>query len=204
MTTVRRRLRELPGVTILDPRSTWIDAQVELEPDVVLHPFTVLRGATRVGRGAEVGPHAVVVDAEIGPAATVGPFCYVRPRTVLGPEAKAGTFVELKNTQVGARAKIPHLSYIGDADIGEDANVAASNVTANFPHRPGEPKKRTTIGRNVRTGIHNGFIAPVTVGDDAWIAAGSVITKDVPPEALAVARSRQGNKEGFATRDGDD
>jgi len=111
--------------------------------------------------------------------------------------------VEIKNSRVGRGAKVPHLSYIGDADVGEGANVAAGNITANFPHRPGLPKGRTTIGRNVRTGIHNGFVAPVDIGDDAWIAAGSVITKNVPPGALAVARERQINKEGFVERDRD-
>ena len=204
---LRDRVNEthlLAGVTIVDPQSTWIDPAVELEPDSTVHPFTVLRGRTKVARGAEIGPHVVAVDAEIGPSAIVGPFCYLRPGTVLEAGAKAGTFVEIKNTHVGEGAKVPHLSYIGDADIGAGANVAAGNITANFPHQPGRPKGRTTIGRNVRTGIHNGFIAPVTVGDDAWVAAGSVITKDVPPEALAVARSRQVNKEGFASRDGDD
>jgi bifunctional UDP-N-acetylglucosamine pyrophosphorylase/glucosamine-1-phosphate N-acetyltransferase len=194
----------LAGVTIVDPLTTWIEPQVELEPDATVHPFTVLRGKTSVGSGAEIGPHAVAWDARIGPGALVGPFCYLRPGTVLEAGTKAGTFVEIKNSRVGEGAKVPHLSYIGDADIGEDANIAAGNITANFPHQPGRPKGRTTIGRNVRTGIHNGFIAPVTIGDDAWIAAGSVITKDVPAEALAVARSRQVNKEGYAGRDGDD
>jgi bifunctional UDP-N-acetylglucosamine pyrophosphorylase / glucosamine-1-phosphate N-acetyltransferase len=204
---LRDRVNEahmLAGVTIVDPTTTWIEADVELEPDSVVHQFTVLRGKSRVERGAEIGPHAVVLDAQIGPGAIVGPFCYLRPGTVLEAGAKAGTFVEIKNSHVGEGAKVPHLSYIGDAEIGAGANIAAGNITANFPHQPGRPKGRTTIGRNVRTGIHNGFIAPVTVGDDAWIAAGSVITKDVPAEALAVARSRQVNKEGFAGRDGDD
>jgi bifunctional UDP-N-acetylglucosamine pyrophosphorylase / glucosamine-1-phosphate N-acetyltransferase len=185
----------LAGVTIVDPSSTWIDADVTIEPDVVIHPFTVLGGATRVGAGAEVGPHAVVRDAEIGERATVGPFCYLRPGTKLGAGAKAGTFVEIKNAVIGERTKVPHLSYIGDADIGEDSNIAASNVTVNLDHASGT-KGRTTIGRNVRTGVDNAFVAPVTVGDDAWIAAGSVITDDVPPNALAIARARQVNKEG--------
>jgi bifunctional UDP-N-acetylglucosamine pyrophosphorylase/glucosamine-1-phosphate N-acetyltransferase len=186
----------LAGVAIADPAATWIDPTVELEPDCVIHPFSVLRGATRVAAGAEIGPHAVLVDSEVGPEAQVGPFCYLRPGTVLGGQAKAGTFVELKNSRIGARTKVPHLSYIGDADIGEDSNIAASNVTVNFPHQPGRPKGRTTIGRNVRTGVDNAFVAPVTIGDDAWIAAGSVITEDVPPNALAIARTRQVNKEG--------
>jgi len=127
----------------------------------------------------------------------VGPFCYLRPGTVLAAGAKAGTFVEVKNSRVGERAKVPHLSYIGDADIGEGTNIGAGAITANFPHEPGKGKQRTTIGRNVRTGVDNAFIAPVTIGDNAWVAAGSVITEDVPPEALAIARARQVNKEGY-------
>jgi bifunctional UDP-N-acetylglucosamine pyrophosphorylase / glucosamine-1-phosphate N-acetyltransferase len=190
----------LAGVTIVDPATTWIEPSVELDADATIHPFTVLRGRTRVGAGAEVGPHVVAVDAEVGPRVLVGPFCYLRPGTVLEADAKAGTFVEIKNSRVGARTKIPHLSYIGDADIGEGTNVAAGNITVNFPHEPGKPKSRTTIRANVRTGVQNAFVAPVEVGEGAWIAAGSVITKDVPPGALAVARARQENKEGYATR----
>jgi bifunctional UDP-N-acetylglucosamine pyrophosphorylase/glucosamine-1-phosphate N-acetyltransferase len=204
---LRDRLNErhmLAGVTIVDPATTWIDAGVEIEPDAVLHPFTVLRGATRIAARAEIGPHAVAVDAEVGPGATVGPFCYLRPGTVLEEQAKAGTFVEIKNSRIGRGAKVPHQSYIGDADVGEGTNVGAGAITANFPHQPGRPKGRTTIGRNVRTGVQNAFIAPVTIGDEAWVAAGSVITKDVPPRALAVARQRQVNKEGYVGTDGND
>jgi bifunctional UDP-N-acetylglucosamine pyrophosphorylase/glucosamine-1-phosphate N-acetyltransferase len=200
---LRDRINEahmLAGVTIVDPVTTWIEPSVELDADSTIHPFTVLRGRTRVGAGAEVGPHVVAVDAEIGPRVLVGPFCYLRPGTVLEADAKAGTFVEIKNSRVGARTKIPHLSYIGDADIGEGTNVAAGNITVNFPHEPGKPKSRTTIRANVRTGVQNAFVAPVEVGEGAWIAAGSVITKDVPAGALAVARARQENKEGYATR----
>ena len=186
----------LAGVAILDPASTWIEPEVELEPDCVVHPFTVLRGRTYVAARAEIGPHTVAVDARIGAGAVIGPFCYLRPGTVLEAQAKAGTFVEIKNSHIGERTKVPHLSYIGDADIGADTNIAASNVTVNYAHEPGRPKGRTTIGSNVRTGVDNAFVAPVTIGDDAWIAAGSVITHDVPPGALAVARSRQVNKEG--------
>jgi bifunctional UDP-N-acetylglucosamine pyrophosphorylase/glucosamine-1-phosphate N-acetyltransferase len=185
------------GVTIVDPGSTWIDPDVELEADATIHPFTVLRGKTKVAAGAEVGPHVVAIDAEIGAGATVGPFCYLRPGTKLGAGAKAGTFVEMKNADVGARTKVPHLSYIGDAEIGDDTNVAAGNITANFPHEPGRPKSRTKIGRNVRTGIHNGFEAPVEIGDDAWIAGGAYITEDVPPESLAGFPPRQITKEGY-------
>jgi len=190
----------LAGVTIVDPQSAWIDAEVELEADSTVHPFVVLRGSTRVGAGAEILPHTVAEDAEIGSGATVGPFCYLRPGTVLEADSKAGTFVEIKNSHVGQRTKVPHLSYIGDAEIGEDSNVGAGAITANFPHREGAPKGRTKIGKNVRTGVQNGFVAPVEVGDGAWTAAGSVITKDVPANALAVARTRQENKEGYAAR----
>jgi bifunctional UDP-N-acetylglucosamine pyrophosphorylase/glucosamine-1-phosphate N-acetyltransferase len=184
----------LAGVTIVDPSSTWIDDAVAIEPDAVIHPFTVLRGSTRIAAGAEVGPHAVLVDASVGPGALVGPFCYLRPGTVLEAGAKAGTFVEMKNSVIGAGTKVPHLSYLGDADVGEGSNIAAGNITANQGHT--REKSRTVIGSNVRTGVDNTFVAPVTIGDDAWIAAGSVITEDVPAGALAIARARQDTKEG--------
>jgi bifunctional UDP-N-acetylglucosamine pyrophosphorylase / glucosamine-1-phosphate N-acetyltransferase len=190
----------LAGATIVDPASTWIEPDVELEPDCTIHPFTVLRGETRVAGGAEVGPHAVAVDAVIGPDALVGPFCYLRPGTVLETGAKAGAFVEIKNSRLGAGVKASHQSYIGDADIGEGTNIGAGNITANFSHQSGREKGRTTIGRNVRTGVHNAFVAPVEIGDDAWIGAGSVITDDVPSESLAVARARQENKEGYVRK----
>jgi len=190
----------LAGVTIVDPASTWIDPTVRLEADCTIEPFTVLRGSTTVARGAEVGPHVVAADARIGPEALVGPFCYLRPGTVLESGAKAGAFVEIKNSRLGAGVKASHQSYIGDADIGEGTNIGAGNITANFPHQEGLPKGRTTIGRNVRTGVHNAFVAPVEIGDDAWTGAGSVITNDVPPESLAVARARQENKEGHVRR----
>ena len=190
----------LAGATIVDPATTWIDPTVELEPDSTIHPFTVLRGQTKVARGAEVGPHVVAADAEIGPGALVGPFCYLRPGTVLEAGSKAGAFVEIKNSRIGERTKVPHQSYIGDAEIGEDTNIAAGNITVNFPHQPGKPKGRTKIGRNVRTGVHNAFVAPVEIGDDAWIGAGSVIDEDVPPESLAIARARQETKEGYVRR----
>lgn len=194
----------LAGATIVDPATTWIDPDVRLAPDSTIHPFTQLRGNTTVGEGAEVGPHAVAIDAEIGADVLVGPFCYLRPGTVLEAGAKAGTFVELKNTRVGERTKVPHLSYLGDADIGADTNIGASNVTANFDHRPGQPKKRTKIGSNVRTAVDNTFVAPVEIGDDAWIAAGSVITEDVPPGSLAGFPPRQVTKEGYVYDERDD
>jgi bifunctional UDP-N-acetylglucosamine pyrophosphorylase/glucosamine-1-phosphate N-acetyltransferase len=187
----------LAGVTIVDPATAWIDVDVALEADATIHPFTVLKGATTVAAGAEIGPHVVAVDAAIGEGALVGPFCYLRPGTVLEPGAKAGTFVEMKNSRIGARTKVPHLSYIGDADIGEDTNVAAGNVTANFSHHPGRPKGKTTIGKNVRTGVDNTFVAPVTVGDDAWVSTGTVVTDDVPPGSLAGFAPRQETKEGW-------
>jgi bifunctional UDP-N-acetylglucosamine pyrophosphorylase / glucosamine-1-phosphate N-acetyltransferase len=190
----------LAGVTIVDPQTTWIEPTVEIDADVTVQPFTFLRGRTTIAAGAEIGAHTVAIDAYIGRQATIGPFCYLRPGTALGESSKAGTFVELKNSRIGDRSKVPHLSYIGDAEIGADTNVGAGAITANFPHRPGLPKGRTKIGNNVRTGIHNGFVAPVEIGDGAWIAAGSVITKDVPADALGIARPRQENKEGYAAR----
>jgi len=181
--SLRERINEghmLAGVTIVDPGSTWIEADVEIEPDVTVHPYSVIRSGVRIERGAEIGP-----------------FAYVRAVTVVGDGAKIGTFVEIKNTAVGAGAKIPHLSYVGDADVGEGANVAAGNITANFKHEAGVPKARTTIGRNVRTGVDTVFDAPVEIGDDSWIAAGSVITDDVPPGSLAGFPARQTTKEGW-------
>jgi bifunctional UDP-N-acetylglucosamine pyrophosphorylase / glucosamine-1-phosphate N-acetyltransferase len=190
----------LAGVTIVDPGSTWIDPTCELEPDATVHPFTVLRGRTSVARGAEVGPHVVAVDAEIGPAALVGPFCYLRPGTVLAASAKAGTFVEMKNSRIGEGTKVPHLSYIGDAEIGAGTNIGAGAITANYRPEVGSEKQRTTIGDNVHTASQNVFVAPVEIGDDAWTAAGSAITEDIPPGALAIARARQVNKEDYADR----
>jgi len=194
----------LAGVTIVDPQTTWIEADVEIEADATIHPFTVVNGKSTVAAGASIGPHAVVVEAVIGPGATVGPFCYLRPGTHLEAGAKAGTFVEIKNSRIGERAKVPHLSYIGDADVGEDTNIAAGAITANYRPELGPGKFRTEIGRNVHTGSDNVFVAPVTIGDNAWVAAGSVVTKSVPPGALAIARSQQVTKEGYADREHDD
>jgi bifunctional UDP-N-acetylglucosamine pyrophosphorylase / glucosamine-1-phosphate N-acetyltransferase len=180
---LRDRINEahmLNGVTIVDPGSTWIEAGVEIEADVTIHPFTVIRGDVRIATGVEVGP-----------------FAYVRPGTRVDEGAKVGTFVEIKKSHLGPGAKVPHLSYIGDAEIGEGTNIGAGGVTANFKHEQGIPKQKTTIGRNVRTGIHNVFNAPVEIGDDAWIAPGSVITEDVPPGSLAGFPPRQETKEGW-------
>jgi bifunctional UDP-N-acetylglucosamine pyrophosphorylase/glucosamine-1-phosphate N-acetyltransferase len=181
--SLRDRINEahmLAGVTIVDPATTWIEVGVEIEPDVVVQPNTVIRGRVRIESGAEIGP-----------------FAYVRQVSVIGEGAKIGTFVEVKNAAVGAGAKIPHLSYVGDAEVGEGSNIAAGNITANFPHEEGEPKGRTRIGRNVRTGVDTVFDAPVEIGDDVWIAAGTVITDDVPPGSLAGFPPRQTTKEGW-------
>ena len=196
---LNRRLNEahmLSGVTIVDPATTWIEADVTLEPDATIHPFTVLRGTTSVASGAEVGPHAVAIDAAIGPGAVVGPFCYLRPGTVLEQDAKAGTFVEIKKSRIGAGAKVPHLSYIGDAEIGDGTNIGAGSITANFPHQPDREKGRTTIGRDVRVAVDTMFVAPVTLGDDVWTAPGTVVTDDVPDNALVGFAPRQTVKEG--------
>jgi bifunctional UDP-N-acetylglucosamine pyrophosphorylase / glucosamine-1-phosphate N-acetyltransferase len=180
---LRDRINEahmLAGVTIVDPATTWIDADVEIEPDTTIHQFTVLRGPIRIASGVEIGP-----------------FAFVRPRTVIGADGKIGAFVEVKASTIGARTKVPHLSYIGDAEIGEDTNIAAGNITANFKHEPGRPKAKTRIGSNVRTGVDNTFDAPVDIGDDAWIAPGSVITDDVPPGSLAGFAPRQETRKGW-------
>ena len=180
---LRERINEahmLSGVTIVDPQSTWIDADVEIENDATIHPFTVIRGPVTIATGVEVGP-----------------FAYIRPGTSVAREAKIGSFVEVKKSSVGERTKIPHLSYIGDAEIGEDTNIAAGNITANFKHEPGQPKAVTRIGSNVRTGVDNTFDAPVEIGDDVWLAPGSVITEDVPPGSLAGFAPRQTTKEGW-------
>ncbi len=189
----------LAGVTIVDPASTWIEPSVTLEPDAVVHPFTVLRGATRVAADAQVGPHVVAVDAAIGAGALVGPFCYLRPGTVLGASSKAGTFVELKNTELGEGTKVPHLSYMGDTTIGDRTNIGAGSITVNLPHGGG-PKQRTEIGRDVRVGVDTVLVAPVTLGDDAWTAAGTVVTDDVPENALVGFPPRQTVKEGRGGR----
>jgi bifunctional UDP-N-acetylglucosamine pyrophosphorylase / glucosamine-1-phosphate N-acetyltransferase len=186
----------LAGVTIVDPATTWIDPTVTFEADSVVHPFTVLRGATRVAEAAQVGPHVVAIDATIGPRALVGPFCYLRPGTVLELSAKAGTFVELKNTVVGEGAKVPHLSYMGDADIGPGSNVGAGAITANLSHDPERGKSRTRIGRDVKVAVDTMLVAPVTLGDDAWTAPGTVVTDDVPDNALVGFAPRQTIKEG--------
>ncbi len=184
------------GVTIVDPRATVIDVDVEIGQDTTIEPFTTIRGATRIGEGCVVR-HSYLIDSVLEDGVTVGPFAYLRPGSVLREGAKVGTFVEVKNSDIGAGAKIPHLSYIGDADVGERTNLGAGTITANYD---GRAKHRTTIGSGVRGGVDTSFVAPVTVGDGAYTAAGSVVTEDVPAGALAMARARQRNIEGYAER----
>jgi len=201
------------GVSVLDPATVWVDVDVELAPDVTVLPNVQLHGVTRVAEGARIGPDCTLVDtvvgpgasvvrahcdrAEIGPGATVGPYCYLRPGARLGPGAKAGTYVEIKAAEIGEGSKVPHLSYVGDATIGAHTNIGAATVFVNYD---GVAKHRTTIGDHARTGADNMFVAPVTVGDGAYTAAGSVISSDVPPGALGVGRARQRNIEGWVER----
>jgi bifunctional UDP-N-acetylglucosamine pyrophosphorylase/glucosamine-1-phosphate N-acetyltransferase len=201
------------GVTILDPATTWIDVTVTVDRDAVIEPNTHLRGATVVGEGAVVGPDTTLIDvrvgeratvlrahavgADIGPQAIVGPYAYLRPGSVLHRQAKVGAFVETKAAEIGAGAKVPHLSYVGDATIGAHTNIGAATVFVNYD---GVRKHHTVIGSYARTGADNMFVAPVEVGDGAYTAAGSVITKDVPPGALAVSRGHQRNIDGWVQR----
>lgn len=214
--TARRRLIEqhaLAGVSFECPEATVVEVDVEIAPDTVIGVGCTLRRGTRIGSRCLVGPcatleravvgddvrieHARLVDCRVENGATIGPFAYLRPGTVVRRGAKIGTFVELKNADVGAGAKVPHLSYLGDAEVGAEANVAAGNITANYD---GRRKHRTVIGPRVRTGVDTAFVAPVTIGEGAYTGAGSVITKDVPPGALAIARARQRNVEGWVER----
>jgi bifunctional UDP-N-acetylglucosamine pyrophosphorylase/glucosamine-1-phosphate N-acetyltransferase len=201
------------GVTIIDPASTLIDATVQIGPDTVVEPSSFLRGQTTIGERCTVGPlttlidatlgdevrvpHSYLVECEVRSGATIGPFAYLRPGTLMRERSKAGTFVEIKNSDIGEGTKVPHLSYLGDAEVGPHTNIGAANVTANYD---GVNKHRTTIGANVHTGVDTTFVAPVTVGDDAYTAANSAITEDVPPGALGIARPRQKNIEGYADR----
>jgi bifunctional UDP-N-acetylglucosamine pyrophosphorylase/glucosamine-1-phosphate N-acetyltransferase len=184
------------GVTIVDPASTVIDADVEIGQDTVIEPQTTIKRGCTIGANCLIR-HAYLDQATLEDGVTVGPFAYLRPGAHLKPGSKAGTFVEIKNSVIGAGTKVPHLSYIGDADVGENSNLGAATITANYD---GRKKHRTTIGDNVRTSVDTTLVAPVTLGDDAYTAAGSVITDDVPDGALGVARARQSNVEGYADR----
>lgn len=201
------------GVTIVDSASTWLDVDVDIAPDVTIRPQVTLRGPTSIATGAVVGPGTTLTACEIGAGAevvhtwaelavvgdgaTVGPYTFLRPGTVLGDGAKAGAYVEIKNATVGAGAKVPHLSYVGDAEIGEGTNIGAATVFVNYD---GVAKHRTVVGSHVRIGSDTMLVAPVTVGDGAYTAAGSVITEDVPPGALAVGRARQRTIDGWVER----
>jgi bifunctional UDP-N-acetylglucosamine pyrophosphorylase/glucosamine-1-phosphate N-acetyltransferase len=185
------------GVTIIDPAATVIDVGVEIGQDTVIEPFTTIRGTTRIGRDCVVR-HSYLVDCLLEDGVSVGPFAYLRPGTVLRKGSRVGTFVEVKNSDVGEGSKVPHLSYIGDADIGPATNLGAATITANYD---GRAKHRTTVGAAVRTGVDTTLVAPVELGDAAVTGAGSVITEDVPPAALGIARARQSNIEGYAERD---
>jgi bifunctional UDP-N-acetylglucosamine pyrophosphorylase/glucosamine-1-phosphate N-acetyltransferase len=201
------------GVTVVDPASTWIDVQVTLEPDAEIGPNTQLRGGTHIAAGARVGPNCTLTDtsvgedavvvntvtnsAEIGPEVTVGPFAYLRPGTRLARKAHVGTYVEMKKAVVGEGAKVPHLTYVGDADIGAGANIGAGTIFANYD---GVNKNHTDVGEHAFVGSDSVLVAPTTVGDGAYVAAGSVVVQKVPPGAIAVARGRQRNVDGWVER----
>ena len=203
----------LAGVTVVDPGSTWVDAGVEIAADARIEPGTSLRGRTEVGAGSVVGPlttlidsklgggvavpHSYLVECEVLDGCHVGPFAYLRPGAVLEHGAKAGTFVEIKNSRIGEGAKVPHLAYVGDAEVGAGSNLGAGTITANYD---GFRKNRTVIGKNARIGVDTMLIAPVEVGDSAYTGAGAVIKDDVPEGALAVSENDQRNIEGFADR----
>jgi bifunctional UDP-N-acetylglucosamine pyrophosphorylase / glucosamine-1-phosphate N-acetyltransferase len=204
---------QMSGVTIVDPLTTWIDVEVTIGRDTVVHPGTQLLGGTRIGGHCVVGPDTTLTDvtvgdgasvvrthgssSSIGDGASVGPYTYLRPGTVLGADGKLGAFVEAKNSTIGAGTKVPHLTYVGDADIGEHSNIGASSVFVNYD---GTEKRRTTVGSHVRTGSDTMFVAPVTVGDGAYTGAGTVVRDDVPPGALAVSAGPQRNIEGWVQR----
>jgi bifunctional UDP-N-acetylglucosamine pyrophosphorylase / glucosamine-1-phosphate N-acetyltransferase len=201
------------GVTFLHPGSVRVEANVVIGADTTIGPGVSLIGDTSVGGGSEIGPHSTLVDCRVGDRATVlhsyavevelhdnvliGPFAYLRPGTVIRAGAKVGTFVEVKNSDIGERAKVPHLSYIGDSEVGERANIGASTITANYD---GRAKHRTKLGKSVKTGVHTSLVAPLDVGDRAYTGAGSVITGDVPEGALGISRAEQKNVEGYADR----
>jgi bifunctional UDP-N-acetylglucosamine pyrophosphorylase/glucosamine-1-phosphate N-acetyltransferase len=212
----RRRILEvhmLAGVTVVDPGSTWVDVGVEIAADARIEPGSSLRGATAIGAGSVVGPlttlidttlgegvavpHSYLVECEVLDGCSVGPFAYLRPGAHLEPGAKAGTFVEIKNSRIGEGAKVPHLAYVGDAEVGAGSNLGAGTITANYD---GFRKNRTVVGERVRIGVDTMLIAPVEVGDDAYTGAGAVIKKDVPEGALAVSENDQRNIEGYADR----
>jgi bifunctional UDP-N-acetylglucosamine pyrophosphorylase/glucosamine-1-phosphate N-acetyltransferase len=201
------------GVRVVDPATCWVDAEVTLAPDVTLKPNVQLHGRTRIAAGATIGPDSTLTDtvvgagsmltrtvanqASIGAGVTVGPFAYLRPGTELADQVHIGTYVEIKASDIGTGSKVPHLSYVGDATIGSHTNIGAASVFVNYD---GVHKHRSRVGDHARTGADNMFVAPVTVGDGAYTAAGSVITSDVPPGALGVSRTPQRNVAGWVLR----
>jgi bifunctional UDP-N-acetylglucosamine pyrophosphorylase/glucosamine-1-phosphate N-acetyltransferase len=203
----------LAGVTVVDPASTWIDVTVTIGQDAEISPQTHLQGATVIGPGAKIGPgclledtvvgedavvlHAVGRQAEIGPRATVGPFAYLRPGASIAEDAHIGTYVELKKASIGPGAKVPHLTYVGDATIGAGANIGAGTIFANYD---GVAKHHTTVGQHAFVGSNTVLVAPVTIGDGGYTAAGSAITDEVPAGDLGVARGRQHNSDGWVVR----
>ncbi|WCB92391.1 Bifunctional protein GlmU [Baekduia alba] len=187
------------GVTIIDPAATYVDAGVTIGQDTTIEPGTTIKGATTIGANTTIRS-SYIVDATIADGVSVGPFAYLRPGAHLADGAKAGTFVEIKNSTIGAGSKVPHLSYIGDADVGPGTNLGASTITANYNNKT-KAKNRTTIGANVKTSVDTTLVSPVSLGDGAYTAAGSVVTQDVPARALAIARARQHNIEGYADRE---
>ncbi|MEV6767426.1 bifunctional UDP-N-acetylglucosamine diphosphorylase/glucosamine-1-phosphate N-acetyltransferase GlmU [Nocardia sp. NPDC051030] len=208
---VERHMRA--GVTIMDPATTWIDGGVTIGRDAVIRPGVQLLGDTVIGEDAEIGPDTTLTDvnvgdgakvirshaekAAIGPGANIGPFAYLRPGTIVGEAGKLGAFVETKNANIGAHSKVPHLTYVGDATIGEHSNIGASSVFVNYD---GVKKHHTVVGSHVRTGSDTMFVAPITVGDGSYTAAGTVLRRNVPPGALAVSGGAQRNLEGWVQR----
>jgi bifunctional UDP-N-acetylglucosamine pyrophosphorylase / glucosamine-1-phosphate N-acetyltransferase len=212
----RRRILEqhmLAGVTVVDPGSTWVEVDVEIAADARIEPGCSLRGETAIGAGSVIGPlttlidtrlgenvavpHSYLVECEVLDGAAVGPFAYLRPGAELGEESKAGAFVEVKNSRIGPGAKVPHLAYVGDAEIGPGANLGAGTITANYD---GFRKHRTVIGTNARIGVDTMLVAPVEVGDSAYTGAGAVVQEDVPDGALALSQNDQRNIDGYAER----
>lgn len=215
---MQARIREKlmwSGVTILSPSSTYIEADVSIHKDTTIYPNTVLRGRTNIGESCEIGPntilqnatigdrttviHSVVTDSCVGIHCNIGPFAHLRPESSIGDQARVGNFVEIKKSQIGARSKISHLSYVGDAVVGKDVNISAGTIVVNYD---GVNKHQTVIADNAFVGCNSNLVAPVTIGESAFVAAGSTITKDVPPFSLGVGRARQENKEGWVHRRG--
>ena len=201
------------GVTVIDPTNTYIDPRCSVGEGTVILPGTILRGSTVIGKNCEIGPNAMIRDctvgddttvnasqlneSRVGSHTTVGPFAYIRPKCVIGDKCRVGDFVEVKNSVIGNGTKISHLTYVGDSDVGEKVNFGCGTVTTNYD---GHNKFRCTIGDNVFLGCNTNLVAPVTLGDGAYTAAGSTVTEDVPADALAIARQKQTNKEGWAAK----